>query len=115
MTERETKETKGKPVGKVVIVTATVLLALIGAAAGGGDTVEIPATSWNISAGGSVGNKHDLRGTVPDYLTDREGSHDNFINETQSVNLGPFGLFGILVIGEQTDSPNIGLNVDLDH
>ena len=117
MPERENKKSAEKGIGcsTVIVLTAGVMLALIGAAAGGGCTARIPATSWNVSTGISFGDKHDMRTALPEYLQDKEGSHDNFINTSESGNIGPFGEIGIFVVGEQPNAPIFGINIDFDH
>lgn len=74
-----------------------------------GVSIQIPFTSSNISAAGSIGTKDKAVEALPDYVEGEFAGNRNFINHSTTMTVGPAQGVGIMVIGEQPGAPPIDL------
>lgn len=91
------------------VLTAGIALSIFGAAIGFGCSARIPFTESNVSIAGSIGDKDLNKIALPNYVSSRLGSNEDFINSSSSLTIGPAEGSAILVIGEQGGVPAIDL------
>jgi hypothetical protein len=70
-----------------------------------GVTVQIPFTSSNLTAAGTIGTKARAVETLPEHVRQRLAGNENFINHSTTLTIGPAEGIGIMVIGEQPGAP----------
>lgn len=85
------------------------VLSLFNVAFSIGVSVQIPFTSSNITAAGSIGTKEKAVEALPNYAQGRLCGNENFINHSTTMTIGPAEGVGLLVIGEQPGAPPIDL------
>ncbi len=99
-----------------MFLVAGIGLSLTGLAFGGSCSARIPLTEANISYGGSIGSKEATRRALPEYLSARIGTSDNFITSSRTLTIGPAEGVAVFVVGEQEGAPSfIKLHLSLDH
>ncbi len=74
-----------------------------------GVSVQIPFTSSNFTAAGSIGTKEKAVEALPNYAQGRLAGNENFINHSTTLTIGPAEGIGLLVIGKQPGAPPIDL------
>lgn len=95
------------------VVVGGFLLTFLGAAIGGGLSARVPFTEANVSIAGSVGRKDLSRIALPAYVRNTVGSNQNFINQTQSLTIGPAEGIQLFVVGNQPGAPTLDLNLSV--
>jgi len=116
MTERHRREERSVGCGcssTIAVLTVGLGLALLNAGASIGVTVGIPLTDANITLAGCIGQKDKAIEALPDYVEERVGDNQNFINSSHSLTIGPVEGCGIFVIGKQEGAPAIGLHINI--
>ena len=94
------------------MLTAGLILAVIGAAVGIGITVRIPGTHSNVTLTGSVGKKELTKAVLPAYARRTFGQSTNLINSSNSLVVGPAQGRQQLVVGKQAGAPLARIDVD---
>lgn len=87
------------------------ILTLFNTAIGVGLSFRIPFTSSNVTAAGSIGEKQKVVGALPAYTAGRLGGNQNFINQSQTLTIGPAEGAAVVVIGAQPGAPVIDLHL----
>jgi len=110
MTERHRREERSVGCGcssTIAVLTVGLGLALLNAGA------SIGVTDANITLAGCIGQKDKAIEALPDYVEERVGDNQNFINSSHSLTIGPVEGCGIFVIGKQEGAPAIGLHINI--
>ncbi len=94
-----------------VVVTVGIVLSLFNTDVGIGLSVRIPFTESNLTVAGSVGPKQKATETLPSYLDGRLGGNQNFINQSNTLTIGPAEGVALIVLGKQAGAPVIDLHL----
>ncbi len=113
------REHRRKPwIRGAVVLTAVVGigLAAFNADVGVGASIRVPFMDSNITWAGSIGAKDKSKDALPRYIQERVGENQNFINNSDSLTIGPVQGRNALIVGKQEMAPKIiGLHFDLEH
>ena len=99
--------------GFFIVITLGLLLALFHAVLAVGVSVGVPFTVSNITLAGSIGTKEQVADALPKYTHGRLGGNQNFINQSQTLTVGPAEGAVLLVIGRQSGAPPFDLHLVL--
>ena len=97
--------------GVVVVLTVGLLLTLFNTSISIGASVGIPFTQSNITLAGSVGKKEKAQSALPDYVKDKVGSTQDFINQTTTLTIWVAEGIVIFVVGHQEGAPAVDLHL----
>ncbi len=70
-------------------------------------------TDINMSAGGSLGKKEDVKQVLPNYLKNRVGSNSDFFNQSTTLTIWKAEGIGMAVIAPQPEAPWVDLYLTL--
>lgn len=111
--EKESRDNRGcgcaTPSSVLVVGLA---LSLLKANLGIGISARIPFTDSNMTLAGSVGAKSLSIATLPEYVEGKFGDNENFINQSESLTIGPAEGVGLFVIGHQEGSSIFDIHID---
>ncbi|MCL5784108.1 MAG: hypothetical protein M1142_01995 [Patescibacteria group bacterium] len=102
----------GWPFFFVVLVFGLILTGF-GVGIGGGASARIPFTQSNISVGGSLGKKEVVQQALPNYLSHRVASNQDFFNYSTTLTIWIAEGMGMVVLGEQPEAPLVDINLNL--
>ena len=88
-------------------------LSLFNTAFGLGVSVGVPLTQSSISFAGSIGAKERAAQALPAYVRERIAGTQNFINQTNTLTVGPAEGIGLFIVGHQDGAPALDLFVVL--
>lgn len=88
-------------------------LSLFRTAFGLGLSVGVPLTGSNISLAGAIGAKDRAAEALPAYTRTRIAGTQNFINQTNTLTVGPAEGIGLLIVGHQDGAPALDLFIVL--
>lgn len=95
------------------VLIVGIILALLNITAGVGATVRIPSTTWNLSLGGSIGQKAKAPQVIPAYLRNQVGDNNTFFNQSHTMTIWVAEGMGIIVLGQQPGVPQVDLTFNL--
>lgn len=97
--------------GFLFVLILGVALSLFNTDIGIGLSVRVPFTQSNLTLAASIGAKNKTTDALPDYTRGRLGGNQNFINQTQTLTIGPAEGATLLVLGKQEGAPVIDLHL----
>ena len=95
--------------GFLLVLTLGVVLALLHSVVGAGLSARVPLTSSNLTLAGSIGLKDEVRDALPGYVRDRLAGNQNFLNQSQTLTIGPAEGAVLFVLGGQRGAPAVDL------
>lgn len=95
----------------LLVITVGIVLSVFSITVGLGVSVRVPFTSGNITLAGSIGAKDKVEAALPGYDQERLGRNNNFINQSQTLTIGPAEGVTLFVIGKQDGAPVFDVHV----
>jgi hypothetical protein len=95
----------------IVVLTLGIALSLFNTDIGAGASVRVPFTQSNITVAAALGAKTKATEALPDYTRERLGGNQNFINQSQTLTIGPAEAAALFVVGKQTGAPVLDLHL----
>lgn len=95
----------------LLVITVGIVLSLFSATIGIGVSVRVPLTSSNVTLAGAIGAKDKVEPALPSYDRERLGRNTDFINQSQTLTIGPAEGASIFVIGTQDGAPVFDIHV----
>jgi hypothetical protein len=95
----------------IVVLTLGIALSLFNTDIGAGASVRVPFTQSNITLAGALGAKSKATEALPDYARERLGGNQNFINQSQTLTIGPAEAAALFVVGKQAGAPVLDLHL----
>jgi hypothetical protein len=97
--------------GFLFVLIVGLALSLFNTDIGVGLSVRIPFTQSNLTLAASIGAKEKTVNALPDYTHGRLGGNQNFINQSQTLTIGPAEGATLIVLGQQAGAPAIDLHL----
>jgi hypothetical protein len=99
--------------GFLFVLIVGIALSLFNADIGIGLSVRVPVTQSNVTLAASIGAKDKTADALPDYTRGRLGGNQNFINQSQTLTVGPAEGATVFVLGKQDGAPLVDLRLVL--
>jgi len=108
---RSSRRSQGGCGCAIVVLTLGIALSLFNTDIGAGASVRIPLTQSNITLAGALGAKNKAAEALPEYTRERLGGNQNFINQSQTLTIGPAEAAALFVVGKQGSAPVFDLHL----
>jgi putative Mn2+ efflux pump MntP len=97
--------------GFFFVLIVGIALSLFNLAIGVGLSFRVPFTASNFTVAGSIGEKAKVAQALPGYTRGRLAGNQNFINQTQTLTIGPAEGAAVVILGKQDGAPPIDLHL----
>jgi hypothetical protein len=97
--------------GFFFVLIVGIALSLFNLAIGIGVSFRVPFTSSNLTVAGSIGEKAKVAGALPSYTRERLAGNQNFINQSQTLTIGPAEGASVVILGKQDGAPPLDLHL----
>lgn len=94
-----------------MVLTIGIALSLFSVDVGIGASIRVPGTHSNLTVAASLGAKDKTADALPSYTSGRLGGNQNFINQSQTLTIGPAEGAVLAVLGQQDDAPPLDLHL----
>lgn len=117
MAERDNSHGNGCGCGCASLITVMTVglgLAIASTGASIGGSFRIPFTESNVTLAGCVGSTEKARHSLPDYIEERVGEDQDFINSSQTLTIGITEGCATFIVGEQEGAPEIDIFINFN-
>ena len=97
--------------GFFFVLIVGIALSLFNLAIGLGLSFRVPFTASNFTIAGSIGEKAKVAEALPAYTRGRLAGNQNFINQTQTLTIGPAEGAAVIILGQQDGAPPVDLHL----